>query len=280
MIIDKLAEKSPWVRDFCDRSQLIQAPFAVLPPHESTLATKNALIPRHGKMISGQFAKPPFARTVIFGNGEDGQEQGVLLVESASLSEAQSHLLLAVPDDTTHVLTVTVTGLTQRFPCLVAYRFIAFCGQHFSSYQNVPLVTELSSRAFVQINGFEPSEAGAEIKFTESDWKEFLPHQAGSIAALFALLSCANIVKEANLPAKKQQRARLKARKLPLYRYHFLKLGSLKQSGNGEPTGQTKAIHWVRGHFKEFTPERPLFGKVTGLFWWQPHLVGQASQPA
>lgn len=231
-------------------------------------------------MISGQFAKPPFDRTVIFGNGEEGQEQGVLLVESSSLSEAQSHLLYSVPDDTTHILTVTVAGLTRRFPCLVTYRFIAFCGRHFSSYNNVALVTELSARAFLQVNGFQPSEAGAEIQFTESDWKNFLRHQVGSLAALFALMNCANIVKEENVSAKKQQRARLKARKLPLYRYHLLALKPPQQSATRkeEPAGQTTAIHWVRGHFKEFTPERPLFGKVTGLFWWQPHLAGQVNQ--
>lgn len=36
------------------------------------------------------------------------------------------------------------------------------------------------------------------------------------------------------------------------------------------------AIHWVRGHFKQYTAERPLFGRFTGLYWWQPHLAGKA----
>jgi hypothetical protein len=32
----------------------------------------------------------------------------------------------------------------------------------------------------------------------------------------------------------------------------------------------------VRGHFKQYTAERPLFGRFTGLYWWQPHLAGKA----
>jgi hypothetical protein len=200
-----------------------------------------------------------------------------LLVDSGKVDEVQSHLLYNVPDDTTHILTVTVTGLTQRFSCLVAYRFIAFCGKNFSSYHNIPLVTELSSQAFLQVNGFQPSEAGAEIRLTESDWKEFLRHQASTIAALFALMHCTNISKEAIAPAKKQQKARQRTGKHPLYRYHHLKLRPFGEKG--DRNGQTRAIHWVRGHFKEFTPERPLFGKVTGLFWWQPHLAGREKVP-
>ena len=65
MIIDKLAEESRWVREFCDSAHVIQAPFAVFPPHESTLPNRDALVPKNGRMISGQFAKPPFNRTVI-----------------------------------------------------------------------------------------------------------------------------------------------------------------------------------------------------------------------
>jgi len=26
---------------------------------------------------------------------------------------------------------------------------------------------------------------------------------------------------------------------------------------------------------KEYTQEHPLFGKLTGLYWWQPHVRGQ-----
>lgn len=35
-------------------------------------------------------------------------------------------------------------------------------------------------------------------------------------------------------------------------------------------------LHSVRGHFKTYTPERPLFGTVVGRFWWPAHARGNA----
>ncbi len=282
MIVDKLAEKSPWIRDFCNRSHLIQAPFAVSPPRESKLDSKTALVPKQGKMISGQFAKPPYNHTVIFGNGEEGQEQGAILVAASGIDDIRKHLPCPIAEDTTHVMKVTVVGFTPRFSCLVSYRFLAFCATHFSSYDNLPLALELSSQAFLEVNNFEPSKAGAEIRLGEADWKDFLSHQVASMAALFALMNCGNIIREPTEPDKKLQRHRKKVGKLPLFRYHVLKIKPVQRagasSGDGSGIGSSNAIHWVRGHFKEYTPEKPLFGKTTGLFWWQPHLAGNANR--
>lgn len=36
-----------------------------------------------------------------------------------------------------------------------------------------------------------------------------------------------------------------------------------------------KAVHIRRGHYKMYTPDRPLFGKVTGLVWFPPELIGR-----
>jgi hypothetical protein len=35
-------------------------------------------------------------------------------------------------------------------------------------------------------------------------------------------------------------------------------------------------MHFRRGHFKEYTSEKPLFGKYTGAFWWEAHVAGSA----
>jgi hypothetical protein len=42
------------------------------------------------------------------------------------------------------------------------------------------------------------------------------------------------------------------------------------ESSNGEPL----ALHWVRGHFKSYSEDKPLLGRVSGTFWWTPHLAG------
>jgi hypothetical protein len=33
----------------------------------------------------------------------------------------------------------------------------------------------------------------------------------------------------------------------------------------------------VRGHFKHYTAEAPLFGRMTGTWWWSPTLKGDAA---
>ena len=272
MIIDKLAAQSPWVRDFCRKAKVIQAPFAVFPPHESKLQVKTSLVPRDGEMISGQFAKPPFSSIVVFGNGEEGREQGALFIRSSEMDQAPDSVRELAPEDATHVLLVTVVGLTQRFDCLVAYRFLTFCGAHFSAPPAVALAREMSSQAFSEVNAFAPESAGATIELGDADWQSFVRHQVGAMAALFALLSCKNVVRETVGADPKLQRSRRKSGKIPLYHYSTLKMTPMGRNG-GEAT---RAIHWVRGHFKEYTPERPLFGKISGLFWWEPHLVGAA----
>ena len=36
------------------------------------------------------------------------------------------------------------------------------------------------------------------------------------------------------------------------------------------------ALHWVRGHFKDYTEEAPLLGKHVGAYWWDQHSRGKA----
>lgn len=272
MVIDKLAAKSDWVRRFCDESRVIQAPFAIFPPHESRLAVKTSLVPRDGDTISGQFAKPLTDSMVIFGNGDEGREQGALFIRSSTLDLVPESVTRWAPDGATHVLLVTVVGLTERFDCLVTYRFITFCGEHFSAPPAIALAREMSKQAFREVNEFQPEQAGATIDLDEEDWKTFVQHQVGAMAALFALTNCKNIVRETMSPAAKLQRSRKKAGKIPLYHFSTLKM---KPIGRREGDA-ARAIHWVRGHFKEYTPDRPLFGKIAGLFWWEPHLTGAA----
>jgi hypothetical protein len=269
MIIDRLAGESRWVRDFCNRARIIQAPFAIFPPHESSLKAKTALVPRDGQLISGQFAKPPFESVVMFGNGEEGREQGALFVASASAEAVESELVRNAPSDTSHVLAVTVVGKTQRFDCLVVYRFLVLCGEHYTAPPHMDLVVHLSRQAFLDVNGFGPEQAGATFQIDSSDWESFIGHQVGALAACFALLNCRNVVRKTVSPDAKLQRARKKSNKLPLYSF-----STLAVAGFGVKGAVPRAIHWVRGHFKEYTPERPLFGKIAGLFWWEPHLVG------
>ena len=35
--------------------------------------------------------------------------------------------------------------------------------------------------------------------------------------------------------------------------------------------------HYCRGHLKHYGKNNPLFGKVSGMWWWQPFLRGQGT---
>src|SRR5207249_11339731 len=97
-------------------------------------------------------------------------------------------------------------------------------------------------------------------------------------------MNCRNIVMEEVAPTG--QRARIRRREPPLYSYKVLKVRPFSRRRNSQRAGELSdvtesvAIHWRRGHFKHYTADRPLLGRHTGLFWWQPHLAGRAPRVA
>ena len=94
------------------------------------------------------------------------------------------------------------------------------------------------------------------------------------------VLSCKNVNLTPVDPPEKLNKKRIKNGKHPLYRYHVLTVDldkGRKQSGVGRGANLgTMPVHLCRGHFKEYTDEKPLFGRVTGRFWWQPYARGKA----
>lgn len=97
---------------------------------------------------------------------------------------------------------------------------------------------------------------------------------------LLTLLECKNISHSTVTPDAKLNRARRKRGAYPHDSYHVLHITTPGNSSgtnqDAHPHHQTRA-HMCRGHFKRYTAEKPLLGKHTGLYWWQPHLRGNAS---
>lgn len=92
-----------------------------------------------------------------------------------------------------------------------------------------------------------------------------------------SFLSCKNIEIEEIEPSPKLQRRRAKKKKKPFVTYHILKLKTLtkKYSANGDDGGVwSNRIHLCRGHMREYTDDRPLFGKLVGRYWIPPHARG------
>lgn len=90
------------------------------------------------------------------------------------------------------------------------------------------------------------------------------------------LLHCKNITTETTDPPEKVNKKRRKKGKQELFTYHTLVLKPVGKTQQSIPKHLWEnRIHLQRGHFKTYTKDNPLFGKITGRFWWQPHVRGQ-----
>lgn len=96
-----------------------------------------------------------------------------------------------------------------------------------------------------------------------------------------SFLTCKNIKTEFIEPTKKQQRNRRKNNKPPKISYHMLMLKDIAKRNNGNECSDSQGlwsnrIHFCRGHIREYTTEKPLFGKYSGKFWVPPHARGNS----
>jgi len=93
------------------------------------------------------------------------------------------------------------------------------------------------------------------------------------------LLNCKNITTETHEPPAALNKARRKKGKQELFTYKTLKLivpqDKKGPHPKGDPSLDHNRIHFCRGHFKEYTVEAPLFGRIIGLWWWQAHVRGK-----
>lgn len=79
-------------------------------------------------------------------------------------------------------------------------------------------------------------------------------------------------------PPEKVQRKRARRNKPPLTKYYTLDIEPLKEilrtEGRVHEVGLPKALHICRGHFKDYSQGKGLFGKYKGLYWWDSHIRG------
>lgn len=93
-----------------------------------------------------------------------------------------------------------------------------------------------------------------------------------------SFMSCKNIQLVENHPPRYERRQREREKKPPLTKYYTLEIEPMKRilriEGKSEEVGLKKALHICRGHFAHYTPDKPLFGKVSGRFWIPAHVRG------
>jgi hypothetical protein len=94
-----------------------------------------------------------------------------------------------------------------------------------------------------------------------------------------SFMHCRNVNAREIEPPELLSRKWLKRRGQPLVRYHVLNIGPMRrvldEQGQARSKGLGHAVHLCRGHFKTFTEEAPLFGRVTGEFWWADQVRGR-----
>lgn len=92
------------------------------------------------------------------------------------------------------------------------------------------------------------------------------------------LLSCKNIrreVRSTHAGLTKRQR-----KEIPCMDYHVLNVPLINRIASGEEVrgeGGKMPLSRVRGHFKNYTAERPLLGRHVGRWWWDDHATGNAA---
>lgn len=108
--------------------------------------------------------------------------------------------------------------------------------------------------------------------------EEFKAATLSLVCASLVLLNCKNITTEIIKPPEALNKKRRKNNKQEIFDYYVLNVTTpSRQHGYRESTEPLShnRLHLCRGHFKEYTTDHPLFGKFTGMYWWQPHVRGQ-----
>jgi len=110
---------------------------------------------------------------------------------------------------------------------------------------------------------------------------EFKPYLMAALLTI-SFMHCKNVdLVEVDPPERVSQRHR-RRHGFPLARYHTLNIDPMRRAlardGHADTEGLATALHICRGHFKTFTGEAPLFGKLTGTYWWTDHVRGDPSE--
>lgn len=94
-------------------------------------------------------------------------------------------------------------------------------------------------------------------------------------------MNCRNVTLSDAPPVPRRSAKHAHRQRTPL-RYQLLDIEPMRRVLNTEGQAHSKglrhALHICRGHFKTFTDEAPLFGKITGTYWWTPQVRGAAER--
>jgi len=139
----------------------------------------------------------------------------------------------------------------------------------------------------IKVGGFLDSKTSSNIAmvsaypFTDGEKDKIIKEDTSDLVILnsfLLLLNCKNVITDKVPAPEALNKKRRKAGKQEIFDYHVLNVvvpSSKREYREATIPLSHNRVHLCRGHFKEYTAEHPLFGKYTGLYWWQPHVRGQ-----
>jgi hypothetical protein len=236
-----------------------------------------------------EFARPPFPQLVLI----DEQREGLVAFQVAEAEGRESWTAAAVRRVGDYLF--PIPGLAWRDGLRLRYHINL--GDTRGAERLVERYVKVQRWMLRALNP-AMSERGAEnilgslypgrhgdtgrprtVEEVAADVEEKTGYVLTGCVAAFALLNCRNVVQVEQAPCRAARR-RAERAKLPAFSYHVLRVGPVRQArepragARPEPLGHV-ALHWTRGHFKTFSAARPLFGRIVGRWWWQPHLAGR-----
>ncbi len=97
-----------------------------------------------------------------------------------------------------------------------------------------------------------------------------------------SFMHCRNISVDNVAPPPKLAKASRKRHGVPLVSYRTINIEPMRKvlrtEGRSNESGIKHALHICRGHFRTYTPDKPLFGKVTGTIFVPMHARGSARE--
>jgi len=117
------------------------------------------------------------------------------------------------------------------------------------------------------------------VKDVLPDWAKDSQADVQILLSAFSFAHCKNVqVAEAGRTSPPPRWT--KELGVPSVKYSVVKIDtrmSKRTSGPHTDTGRHTSLHIVRGHFKHYTPEKPLLGKHVGTYWWPDNTRGDSA---
>lgn len=131
---------------------------------------------------------------------------------------------------------------------------------------------------YLDDRGIDIDNAGMELAQTKQDG-EYMEFFLEPYEMALGLLNCKNVDTRI-VPNSKIQNRKYKRSGSPaiIRRTLVVKPAGVQYDSSGNKTDKKMPWHMCRGHFKTFTDAAPLFGRITGTYWWNAQVRGKRSR--